>query len=111
MSDKNESKLEEFSNEQVIVALLKSRGIHSGFWSLAVRFGFGAAYAKSPDGEQDRPSPAAIVAVGGLALRVVSETDPNAFNAARANPEPGREMEENPKPLKRRARKAPSQKV
>lgn len=107
MTDKKESALEDFSNEQVVAALLRSRRIHSGFWSLAVRFGFGAAYAKAPDGLDATAVPAAIVAVGGLALRAVKETDPNAINAAKVNPEPTRGTEE-PEvklPTRKRAKK------
>jgi hypothetical protein len=58
-----------FTHQEVVTALLKSRGIQEGIWSLYVEFGLGATNVAS---SECCVLPAAVVPVIGIGVR---ETD------------------------------------
>jgi hypothetical protein len=55
-----------FTHQEVVTALLKSRGIHEGLWTLYVEFGLGTAYVGPTD---DYVFPTAIIPVTKIGIR------------------------------------------
>lgn len=76
-----------FSHTELVTQLIKAKGIHEGFWMLAVSYGFGAANV----GETDKTlNPAAFVPITAIGIRSVPNVENNlTVNAAVVNPKPG----------------------
>lgn len=65
--------------------LVKAQGLHEGFWSLAVSFGFGAVNMGSSPTAGDL-FPSGIVQVQGVGLQRVTEATSLTVDAAVVNP-------------------------
>ncbi|MCB0538422.1 MAG: hypothetical protein KDE33_12950 [Bacteroidetes bacterium] len=77
----------EYSNNELLLLMLKDQNIHEGHWVLTVTFSFGALnFGKSPDGVGALPS--GITSVNGIGLERVQEAVPFSVDAARVNPLP-----------------------
>jgi hypothetical protein len=75
----------EYSNKELVAALLQNRGIHEGHWILTAKLSFSAMnIGESPDGSD--ASPAGVVALTGIRIDNVPEPLPFSVNAAEANP-------------------------
>lgn len=74
-----------FSHKEVVTALLKTQGIHSGVWALAVQFGLGAGNAGATADGSDA-NPAAIVPILKLGLQKVDTVTGISVDAAEVNP-------------------------
>ena len=74
-----------FSFKEVVEALLKKQGIHSGVWALYVRFGIKAANI-GPDDTDVRPS--AIIPILELGLQKAEKENNISVDAAIVNPKP-----------------------
>lgn len=79
----------EYSNKELIVLMLKDRGVHEGHWHLSVKLGFSALnLGQATDGTD--ASPAGAVAFTGVRIVRVPEPLPFTINAAEVNPQPGK---------------------
>jgi hypothetical protein len=76
-----------FSNRELIEALIKKQGLHEGIWMLGLRFGLGGANVNHPD-DPLQSAPAAIIPVVGFSLRKKDTLNPLALDAAVVNPRP-----------------------
>ena len=75
----------EYSNKELIAALLRDQGIHEGHWILAAQLAFTAMnIGQLADGSD--ASPAGVVAVTGIQITNIPEPLPFSVNAADANP-------------------------
>ena len=75
----------EFTNKELVVLLLKNRGVHEGHWHLSVKLGFSALnLGEAKDGSD--ASPAGAVAFTGVRIVKVPEPLPFTVNAAEVNP-------------------------
>lgn len=74
----------EFANKDLVVLMLKDRGIHEGHWVLQARFSFGAMnMGASLEGSDAMPT--GIVSVAGMGLELVPQPLPFSVNAAEVN--------------------------
>lgn len=74
-----------FSHKDLVEALIKQQGLHSGVWKLTVEFGIGAAnIGKNPTDTEIFP--AAIVPIVKFGLTRVDVEDSLAVDASRVNP-------------------------
>jgi len=74
-----------FDLDEVLVALIKQKGIHEGIWSLGVEFGFGAAVF-SPNATEGNSFPTAFAQVHKIGLSPADAEGPLAVDAAKVNP-------------------------
>ena len=75
-----------FKHAEVVTALIKAQGLHSGLWQLSINFGFSAANIGSNDHDLN---PSVVIPVQGIGLnRVDAEVPPNSLviDAAIVNP-------------------------
>lgn len=77
----------QYTNRDLLLLLLKDRGLHEGHWILSVSFGFSAMnIGQSPDGKD--AGPAGVVAVTGVGVAQVPTPLPFSLDAAEVNPLP-----------------------
>lgn len=75
----------EYSNKELVAALLRDKEIHEGHWVLAAKLTFSAMnIGQAADGSD--ASPAGVVALAGIQLENVPAPLPFSINAAEANP-------------------------
>jgi hypothetical protein len=74
-----------FSNKELVEALIKQQGLHEGIWMLGVRFGLGGINVNHPDNSMEA-TPAAVVPIIGFNLRKQAALNPLALDAAIVNP-------------------------
>jgi len=74
-----------YTNKELLILLIKDRGIHEGNWVLGAQLAFSAMnIGQLPDGSD--ASPAGVVAVTGVVIDSVPEPLPFSVNAAEINP-------------------------
>jgi len=74
-----------FNHKELVEALVKHQGLHSGIWKLLVEFGLGAAnIGASPASTEQMP--AAIIPIVKFGLSRVEVEDNLSVDAARVNP-------------------------
>lgn len=74
-----------YTKKELLVLLLKDRGIHEGDWIFGVKFKFSAMnIGQSPDGSD--ASPASVAAIDSILIERVPEPLPFSVNAAEFNP-------------------------
>ena len=92
-----------FSHKEVIEALLRKQGIHSGIWGMYIRFGLkGANFGTSPEDVL----PTAIVPILEIGVQRFEEESNIAVDAAKVNPKQGQ-----PKKTRSTHRRAASRKT
>lgn len=68
---------------EVLIALIKHKGLHKGYWTLGVEFGFGAGnFGPS----KDNAFPSAFAQVQKLGLTEADAEGPLAIDAEKVNP-------------------------
>ena len=72
-----------FELKDVLIALIRQRGLHEGIWSLGVEFGFGAANFGPT---QENVYPSAFAQVQKLGLIQADAEGALAVDAAKVNP-------------------------
>ena len=80
-----------FNWPEVALALLKMRGIHTGWWRIGLQFDLHGASVNVPVNKtQHAKVPAAFIPVANVNLKEVPETDVDELcvNAAVVNPRP-----------------------
>lgn len=82
MTENHEDTRQNFSNRQVLEALLLHNGIKKGVWQFGIQFGFGAGnIATSPTGKSITPS--AMIGVSGVTIvQVDTQSDDLSVDAA-----------------------------
>ena len=75
-----------FTHKEVVTALLKSQGIHSGVWGLHIRFGLRASNVGASDGDLQ---PTAMIPVVAIGLQKFENVTNLSVDAAEANPKSG----------------------
>jgi hypothetical protein len=80
-----EEKRLNYTNKELLILMLKDKGIHEGNWVLGAEFAFTASnIGQSPDGSD--ASPAGIVALSNVHIAQVQQPLPFSVDAAEANP-------------------------
>jgi hypothetical protein len=75
----------DFTNQELVVMMLKDQGIHEGNWAFSAKLAFSVMnIGQSPDGSD--ASPAGVVAITGVRIERVPEPLPFSVNAAEVNP-------------------------
>jgi hypothetical protein len=75
-----------FTHQEVAEALIKSKDIHEGFWSIYVEFGLGATnVASDPDGTGLLP--AAVIPIVKLGIHKHDSPTPLTVDAEKVNPQ------------------------
>lgn len=72
-----------FSHKEVVEALIKKQGLHSGVWGLYVEFGLAATNA-GPDAQS--LNPAAVVPILKIGLQAMKEESSLSVDAEKVNP-------------------------
>lgn len=72
------------SHRELVEALIKNQGIHSGIWQLYVEFGIAAGNISTGP---DELSPSAIVPIKKIGLHRVDKENPLALDASKINPQ------------------------
>lgn len=76
-----------FSHEELVGALLRQQGIHTGFWTISIEFTLGVGIA-GPD--VATPLPTAMASVARIGIQQANEPNQLTFDAARLNPAPAK---------------------
>ncbi|MEW5981596.1 MAG: hypothetical protein AB1806_04415 [Acidobacteriota bacterium] len=73
-----------FTHKEIAEILVRSRGIHEGFWGIFVRFGLRGANVGNSDSDL---MPAAIVPIVEVGLQRFEKENNLSVDAAKVNPE------------------------
>jgi len=74
-----------FSNKELVAALLKQQGIHTGKWSLAVEFALGVGTA-GPSATEAMPT--AMASVARVGIQQTQDVNSVTYDAQDLNPAP-----------------------
>lgn len=90
------SKERAFSIRDLIVALMRDQGIHSGFWGLTVHFDASGTSIAKP-GQPELNFPGLAVGVTGVTLIPATANAPGSLDASGHNPAPKKRKSPRPR--------------
>lgn len=81
-----------YSLDNLLVLLLKDKGIHEGYWSIAAKFGFTATNINTnlSDNKGTHFYPGAIIPLIEVGLQEHEQPSQITVNASRVNPKSGK---------------------
>lgn len=74
-----------FTFQEVVEALIKQRGLHTGLWGLSLEFGLGAANFNSKEGSKEL-FPSAVVPLRNIGIAPATQENSLTVDASKVNP-------------------------
>lgn len=75
-----------YTHKDLLKLMLKDQNIHEGYWTLLIRYGFGAGNVPTSADQPNDVNPTALVGVLNVGLQRASAMGPLTVDAAIENP-------------------------